>query len=190
MKLLWHFTEEYKEFFKKNINEVINISNKTNNYKINEICSLLNDLIRILNSTTNIKPIHKKLLLKTYEEFLKSLKNSLEAQENHLKIYKFCNSRFMNFVNHQRKDNQVLVTKAELLSQNIEKLHMKSTQNLEKAKKTFEKYQNYKSPKFFQRVKRTFRNFSKRIGLPVEPSPKSPSSPEILPSIHVSPPSV
>lgn len=184
------FTEEYKEFFKKNINEVINISNKTNNYKINEICSLLNDLIRILNSTTNIKPIHKKLLLKTYEEFLKSLKNSLEAQENHLKIYKFCNSRFMNFVNHQRKDNQVLVTKAELLSQNIERLHMKSTQNLEKAKKTFEKYQNYKSPKFFQRVKRTFRNFSKRIGLPVEPSPKSPSSPEISPSIQVSPPSV
>ena len=96
----------------------------------------------------------------------------------------------MNIVNHQQKDNQVLITKAELLSKNNEKLHRKSIQNLEKAKKTFEKYQNYKSPKFFQRVKRTFRNFSKRIGLPVEPSPKSPSLPEILPSIHVSSPSV
>jgi hypothetical protein len=194
------FSREYLNEFKRILDEVntIVMTSRENSAEILEIQKKINlyknEISKIFVSISpSMKKNRQKLLTDAYksinEEHLNVLKNYFKSQENLLDIYKFCNSRFMNFVNHQQKDNQVLITKAELLSKNNEKLHMKSTQNLEKAKKTFDKYQEYKSPKFFERVGRSIaknvKTYTRRRVLP-----EIPTSPEISPSIQVSPPSV
>jgi hypothetical protein len=194
-----HFSPDYLNSFERILDEVNNIV-MTSREKSAEILGIQEEIklykLQISRIFVSISPSMKKdrrkLLTDAYksikEEYLNVLKNYFKSQENSLDIYRFCNIRFMNIVKNQRKDNEVLITKAELLSKNNEKLHRKSKKSFENVKKIFEKYGEYKTPplikRFAKSISKSIKTYTRRRVLP-----EIPTSPQISPFIQVFSPS-